>query len=168
MSDRVAVMSEGRVAQVGSPREVYDEPADAYVADFLGVSNLMDTRALGPAPGGGCRVAIGDFELVAGSGPADASGDAKVAIRPERIGLEAHGATGENRLPGMVERTVFLGAVTHVIIGLPEGRTLQAMLRGGAPTHEQGTPVVVHLPREALRVLPARTAEADPQAAAAR
>ncbi|MDQ4005013.1 MAG: ATP-binding cassette domain-containing protein, partial [Actinomycetota bacterium] len=83
MSDRVAVMAEGHVVQVGPPREVYDEPADAYVADFLGVSNLMDARALGAAPGGGCRVAIGDFELVAGAGVTDARGDAKLAIRPE-------------------------------------------------------------------------------------
>ena len=45
MSDRIAVMSNGRVEQVGSPSEVYEEPTTAYVADFLGVSNLMDATA---------------------------------------------------------------------------------------------------------------------------
>ena len=44
MSDRLAVMNHGRIVQLGTPEEVYNEPADAYVADFLGVSNLMDAR----------------------------------------------------------------------------------------------------------------------------
>jgi ABC-type Fe3+/spermidine/putrescine transport system ATPase subunit len=153
MSDRVAVMSEGHVVQVGPPREVYDRPADAYVADFLGVSNLMDATAHGPAPRGGCRVTIGEFELVAGSGD-ETRGRAKVVIRPERVEIEPQGATGENRVPGMVERSVFLGPTTHVFVQLPVGRTVQAMIRGGATVEEQGTPVVVHLPRDDLRVLP--------------
>ena len=48
MSDRIAVMSQGRVEQVGPPKEIYEEPATAYVADFLGVSNLMEATASGP------------------------------------------------------------------------------------------------------------------------
>ena len=47
MADRLAVMNEGRIEQVGSPREVYEEPASAYVADFLGVSNMLDAQAIG-------------------------------------------------------------------------------------------------------------------------
>ena len=47
MSDRIAVMSQGRVEQVGGPKEIYEEPATAYVADFLGVSNLMDADGVG-------------------------------------------------------------------------------------------------------------------------
>ena len=60
MSDRLAVMDGGRIAQVGTPTEVYEEPANAYVADFLGVSNLMEAtrRELGRVPGGaGCASA---------------------------------------------------------------------------------------------------------------
>ena len=60
MSDRLAVMESGKVAQVGTPVEVYEEPADAYVADFLGVSNLMDAHADGPGAGGACRITLGD------------------------------------------------------------------------------------------------------------
>ena len=52
MSDRLAVMEAGKVAQVGTPVEVYEEPADAYVADFLGVSNLMEADARGPGARG--------------------------------------------------------------------------------------------------------------------
>src|ERR687888_2483501 len=77
MSDRVAVMSNGRIEQVGAPNEVYEEPANAGVADFLGVSNLMQGRV---ERGG--RVRVGDFELEAENG--DASGSVKLVIRPER------------------------------------------------------------------------------------
>src|SRR5437773_1074353 len=69
MSDRLAVMSGGHVEQIGTPEQVYQEPTTAYVADFLGVSNLMYARAWGPGPDGTtCRIQIGDFELLAGRG----------------------------------------------------------------------------------------------------
>ena len=108
MSDRLAVMSNGRIEQVGPPKEVYEEPSTAYVADFLGVSNLMDATAYGPAEGG-CRVRFGDFELIAGQGEPDAHGEVKLSIRPERVDLEAAGTSGANRIPGMVERLVYVG-----------------------------------------------------------
>ena len=155
MSDRLAVMSNGRVEQVGPPREVYEEPATAYVADFLGVSNLMDAVAFGPADGG-CRVRIGEFELLAGQGEPDAHGEVKVSIRPERVDLEDGGASGENRIPGMVERIVYVGSVMQVIVNLAPGEKLQALVpnEGERLAFQQGTAVAVHLPREALRVLP--------------
>ncbi|MGH2651467.1 MAG: ABC transporter ATP-binding protein, partial [Actinomycetota bacterium] len=56
ISDRLAVMSDGRIEQVGTPNEVYEEPRTTYVADFLGVSNLMDARAEGPDGNGRCKV----------------------------------------------------------------------------------------------------------------
>ena len=56
MSDRLAVMSNGRVEQIGSPSDVYEEPTTAYVADFLGVSNLMDATAGGADAGGRGKV----------------------------------------------------------------------------------------------------------------
>src|ERR1700683_3538497 len=63
MSDRLAVMTNGRIVQLGTPEEVYNEPADAYVADFLGVSNLMDASV---EPGGDgkrpCQLRLDDFK----------------------------------------------------------------------------------------------------------
>ncbi len=155
MSDRLAVMSNGRVEQVGTPSEVYEEPATAYVADFLGVSNLMDARCEGGTPDGRARVRLGDFELAAGKGDVTARGDVKVTIRPERVRLEEQGATGENRVPGMVERVVYVGSTLQVIVHLAPGQTLQAWLQntGGRVPFEQGTPVAVHLPSDAVRVL---------------
>jgi spermidine/putrescine transport system ATP-binding protein len=155
MSDRIAVMSQGHVAQVGAPQDIYEAPATAYVADFLGVSNLMDTTAEGPAEGG-CRVKLGDFELVAGQGETDARGQAKLTIRPERVDLRPSGDTGPNRIPGMVERVVYVGSILHVIVNLAPGDRIQAWIanEGGSPPFSQGAAVSVHLPQDALRVLP--------------
>jgi spermidine/putrescine transport system ATP-binding protein len=156
MSDRIAVMSEGHVEQVGPPREVYEEPASAYVADFLGVSNLMDAKALAPG-----RVALGDVVLESRVGDTNATGEVKVVIRPERVHVEDRSAEGENRVPGMVERTVFLGPTVQVLVRLVGGGVVQSIEpnRGDAAALPQGQPVSVHLPPEDLRVLATRMAE---------
>ena len=154
MSDRIAVMSAGHVEQVGPPKTVYEEPATAYVADFLGVSNLMNARAHGPSSGT-CRVTMGDFEFAAAKGAIETSGDVKVTIRPERVRVDDHGTAGENRIPGMIERTVYLGSATQLIVNLAHGDTLQALVQnqGDALSFQQGSPVSVGLPADALRVL---------------
>jgi len=163
MSDRIAVMSNGRVEQVGSPSEVYEEPANAYVADFLGVSNLMAAQADGRTSEGRCRVRLGQFELAAARGHTDARGEVKVTIRPERVQLEAFGSSGENRLPGMVQRVVYVGSTVQLIVTLAPGQTLQASVQnqGGALAFDQGTPVSVFLPSDALRVLRSEGSELD-------
>jgi spermidine/putrescine transport system ATP-binding protein len=155
MSDRLAVMSNGRVEQIGSPSEVYEEPDTAYVADFLGVSNLMDAIAEGLGAEGRCRVRLGEFELSAGQGDTDVHGPVKIVIRPERVRLDETGATGPNRVPGMVERVVYVGSIMQVIVHLAPGQTLQAWVQnqGEGLPYQQGHPVSVHLPVDALRVL---------------
>jgi spermidine/putrescine transport system ATP-binding protein len=155
MSDRLAVMSNGRVEQIGTPSEVYEEPGTAYVADFLGVSNLMEARVEGRDGDGRAKVRLGDFELVASKGDTDAVGDVKIVIRPERVRLEPQGTVGENHVPGMVERVVYVGSIMQVIVHLAPGQTLQAWVQnqGEGLPFQQGAPVAVHLPVEALRVL---------------
>jgi spermidine/putrescine transport system ATP-binding protein len=155
MSDRLAVMSNGRVEQIGTPSEVYEEPGTAYVADFLGVSNLMEARVEGRDADGRAKVRLGDFELVASKGDTDAVGDVKIVIRPERVRLEQQGTVGENHVPGMVERVVYVGSIMQVIVHLAPGQTLQAWVQnqGEGLPFQQGAPVAVHLPVEALRVL---------------
>ena len=155
MSDRLAVMSSGRVEQIGPPEEVYEEPSTAYVADFLGVSNLMDATAHGSTQDG-CRVRLGEFDLVAAKGEPDAVGDVKISIRPERVDLQPSGATGPNRIPGMVERIVYVGSMMQVIVNLAPGEKLQVLVQneGDALPFGQGTAVSAHLPADALRVLP--------------
>jgi spermidine/putrescine transport system ATP-binding protein len=157
MSDRLAVMNSGRIVQLGTPADVYNEPADAYVADFLGVSNLMDAR-VDPGPGrqGCCRLRVGEFLLEAEAGTLDATGLVKLAIRPERVHLHAYEDAGPNRVPAMVERVVFIGSTTHIHVRLPTGEALQALVRNDGSTlpYSQGTAIRVALPADALRVLP--------------
>jgi spermidine/putrescine transport system ATP-binding protein len=157
MSDRLAVMAGGQIAQIGSPEDVYEQPADAYVADFLGISNLMEATVTRHGQGC-CYIQLGEFELTAGCGAIDATGAVKIAVRPERVHLEPFDATGVNRVPAMVERLVFLGSATQVIVRLAPGARVQALVHNdGEPlAYEQGTPLQVYLPPEAVRVLPER------------
>jgi spermidine/putrescine transport system ATP-binding protein len=76
LSDRLAVMAGGRIEQVGTPAELYEQPASAYVAGFLGVANLMTATAAGRAGDGRCRLRLGDFDLHAAGGDTAASGAA--------------------------------------------------------------------------------------------
>jgi spermidine/putrescine transport system ATP-binding protein len=157
MSDRLAVMNHGRIEQLGPPKEVYSEPATTFVADFLGLSNLMDGHAHG-RDGDGCRVTLGDFELQALCGDTDRRGATKLLIRPERVRLESREdavPTRPNRLPAMIERVVYLGSAHQVFVRLATGEQLRAVIQdtGDAPEYAPGDPVSVHLPQEALRVL---------------
>jgi len=150
MSDRLAVMNAGRIVQIGTPREVYEEPADTYVADFLGAANLMEVDV---ASAGALR--LGDFTLTSERCDPSVTGAAHAVIRPERVRIETHGSAGENRVPAMVERVVFLGSATQVMLRLAPGIPLQALVQndGEQPDLAQGTPVHVYLPPDALRVL---------------
>jgi spermidine/putrescine transport system ATP-binding protein len=158
MSDRLAVMNAGRIVQLGTPRTIYEEPADTYVADFLGVSNLMEVDVVERGPGSQCRVMLGETALTVDRGEVDALGPAHALIRPERVRIEPYGHDGQvgpNRVPAMIERLVFLGASTQVMLRLAPGALLQAVVPndGTEATLSQGTPVHVFLAPDVLRVL---------------
>jgi spermidine/putrescine transport system ATP-binding protein len=155
MSDRIAVMSGGHVEQIATPEQMYEEPETVFVADFLGVSNLMQVTAEGPE-GGACRTRLGDFALRAGCGEVGRQGETHVVIRPERVVIEPYESPGENRVPGMIERVVYHGASDQLVVRLATGDVVQALFvrDGSSRDWAQGTAVQVHLPAEALRVLP--------------
>jgi spermidine/putrescine transport system ATP-binding protein len=158
MSDRLAVMNAGRIAQIGSPRAIYEEPADTYVADFLGVSNLMEVEVVERGPGSHCRIRLGEMALAVERGEVDTTGPAHAVIRPERVRIEPYaqgGQAGPNRVPAMIERLVFLGAATQVMLRLAAGALLQVTVPndGTEATLAQGTPVHAFLAPDALRVL---------------
>ena len=157
MSDRLAVMNAGRIAQTGAPREVYEEPADAYVADFLGAANLMEVSVTsGSSAGEPATVKLGDSVLTSSHAcPAAAGATAHAVIRPERVRVEPHGSAGPNRVPALVERVVFLGPTTQLMLRLVTGAALQALLQNDGEPLEvgQGSPVHAYLPADALRVL---------------
>jgi spermidine/putrescine transport system ATP-binding protein len=156
MSNRLVVMDGGRIMQLGSPEEVYREPLTEFVADFLGVANLLDIECLSDT--GSIRtIRFGDFTLEAQTPPGHDAGPGRAVIRPECVELSEPGLTGANRLPGMVDRTVFLGSTTQVMVRLPQGAVVQSLITNtaGSDTFATGQPVTVRLPSEALRVLAA-------------
>jgi spermidine/putrescine transport system ATP-binding protein len=166
MSDRIAVMSSGHIEQVATPAEMYEEPLTVFVADFLGVSNLM-TVTVEAGEQDSCRARLGDFSLRALGGETEMRGETCVVIRPERVRIEDYESTGENRVPGMIERVVYLGSSEQLVVRLATGDVVHALVVNDGTLRElaQGTAVQAHLPAEALRVLPAPAAPLDPDAA---
>jgi spermidine/putrescine transport system ATP-binding protein len=156
MSNRLVVMDGGRIMQLGTPEEVYREPLTEFVADFLGVANLLDVEC---EPGGGLTrsVRFGEFVLEAQAPSGHEAGPGRAVIRPECVELAEAGLTGANRLPGMVDRTVFLGSTTQVMVRLPQGGLVQSLITNaaGSCSFTIGQPVTVCLPSDALRVLAA-------------
>jgi len=156
MSNRLVVMDGGRIMQLGSPEEVYREPLTEFVADFLGVANLLDVECVADA--GFIRtIRYAEFTLDAQVPPGHDAGPGRAVIRPECVELAEAGLTGTNRLPGMVDRTVFLGSTTQVMVRLPHGGVVQSLVTNtsGSESFAAGQPVTVCLPPEALRVLAA-------------
>jgi spermidine/putrescine transport system ATP-binding protein len=155
MSDRLAVMEAGRLVQCGSPREVYTAPRTAYVADFLGVANLLEVTCLGPASDGLSRVRLGDRQLLATPVNGQVTGSAHVVIRPERVRICDRNDAATNQVIGTIDRSVYVGATTQVLISLTNGAKLQALVVNDGDGSElaSGSQVSVALPPDALRVL---------------
>ncbi|WP_282609825.1 ABC transporter ATP-binding protein [Pelagibius sp. Alg239-R121] len=106
VSDRIIVMNNARIAQEGSPRELYEEPADLFVADFIGDANLVDAEILS-VEDAVASVLIGDLELSLPSRGLS-KGPARVAIRPQAISL-SESATGGG-MQGIVRKSSYLGS----------------------------------------------------------
>jgi len=157
MSDRIAVINHGRVEQAASPRDLYEEPANAFVADFLGISNLMDASAAGPN-GDATEVRLANgIAMDVRRGDITRRGAVKVVIRPERIIVEAADVTGPNRIPGMVTNVVYLGSGIQLAVHLASGDTVTALVPNSddstASAWSPGLAVTCQLPANALRVL---------------
>jgi spermidine/putrescine transport system ATP-binding protein len=140
MSDRLAVMDRGRVVGIGSPRHVYEEPPNAFVADFLGVANLLHLDGAVPTAEGEWRVRLGAFHLRV-RGPSPTASPARLVVRPECVRLLPPPCEGENVVPAIVAR-------------LPGGATVQALVANREPhPWRVGMPVAVQLPAERLRLV---------------
>ena len=123
MSDRIAVMNAGRVAQCGPPEDVYEHPAEEFVAGFIGISNLIAATADG---GGQVRLANG-IQLPAPL-PDDVSpGDEiNLSVRPEKIAVDEL-EPGMVSLEGTIVSRVYLGVSTQITVSLGDGASLVAL-----------------------------------------
>ena len=119
MSDRIVVMNEGRVDQVGAPFEIYNDPRTRFVASFIGTLNILDGRVGDPATG---SVSIDGQNVIVGRGLVGAAaGEARsFALRPEALTLGAGAQGRSNTLNGAVAEVAFLGSVVRVRVRLNE------------------------------------------------
>jgi iron(III) transport system ATP-binding protein len=145
LSDRIAVMNAGKIVQMGTPREIYREPAAPFIADFVGHSNLLAGTPVDRGDGG-LAVRLDDAQSIAL--PRIPQGERRarlqVAIRPEHVGLAAPGeGSGENVLRGRIIQRDFLGTRFEYVIAVGD-----SVLRAtSAEEHELG---------EVAAVLPAK------------
>ncbi len=159
MSDRIAVMNQGRVLQVGTPVEIYEHPATRFVADFIGETNFLDGRVV-DLEGGMARVEIEGFPVFAApSGAIHRGQTVTVAIRPERIHLcaEEPGDT-PNRYPGVIEEVIYIGTDTlfRIRVGERLGLRVRMQNRDGSASvyrYQTGAPIWVAWLPESARVL---------------
>jgi spermidine/putrescine transport system ATP-binding protein len=154
MSDRLAVMDRGRVVQCGRPKDVYQAPETEFVADFLGLANLLDVT-VGEPDGARQRVEVGAFALTASRGGHARRGPGRVVIRPERVRLHPAGHVADNAVPAIVDKLGYVGATTQVSVRLPHGPAVQALIVNDTERADlrPGAAVTVILPADALRLL---------------
>ncbi len=148
MADRIAVMNEGRIEQLGAPHELYERPETAFVAGFLGVSNLL----LGSAGTDGVvrlDAGAGDVRVQALEGR---SGRVAVGIRPEKVRL---GSDEENVLEGTIAERSYVGVSTQYVVETPAGAitVYSQNVQPGAQAASEGDRVAVSWSPEASFVV---------------
>lgn len=131
MSDRIAVMRGGRIEQLGSPEELYERPHSDFVANFLGVSNLLEAEVTG-REGATLTVRLPSGALL--RAPANGVGDAvsvRIGVRPEKLhvqpladGSSENADASRNAIEGIVLDSSYVGVSTQYIVETPDGRRL--------------------------------------------
>ena len=138
MSDRIAVMSAGRVQQVGTPREIYAHPANRFVAGFIGDSNFLPAEVRG-----GAAHVLGRTIALAGDAP---QGPATLAIRPENV-------RPGGDLAATVTDSVYMGNGVMVMARLADGTPITMRQPAQAAVPAPGSAIMLDLPAESIQVL---------------
>ena len=166
MSDRIVVMNKGVIEQVGGPRDIYDRPATAFVADFIGAANLLDGRFV-RSEGGTAELMLENelkVTLPAPPGLEAREGEPlKVAIRPEKVRVLKEGETPSPASEGLtlscvLKETVFLGSSSQWVLAPFQSskKTLVSMREAasnGGELPRAGERVLAELRYDDLRVL---------------
>ncbi len=155
MSDRIAVMSRGRILQVGSPRDIYDRPAERFVANFIGETNFLEGH-VAEIQGEEATVKLHGGAVISAGLPEGIrpKGRVTVVVRPEHADLVKSGARAD--LSGKLENIVYFGTDTHYHVLLDGGIPFiirQQNSRGGGVGFQTGDAVGVLLEQHAAQVL---------------
>ncbi|WP_424813492.1 ABC transporter ATP-binding protein [Roseococcus sp. YIM B11640] len=150
MSDRIAIMNHGKIAQMGPPREVYENPESSFVAAFLGEANLLKVRRDGEAVRG-----PGGAAILAARGALPGA-DGLVFVRPEKVSVLAGTLdAASNHLPGQVQHASFLGNIVRYAVTAADGASLLCDVANGAGAvlHRPGDAVTLSWRAEDSRLL---------------
>jgi len=148
MSDRVAVMNEGRIAQIGSPTTLYDAPANRFVASFVGEANLLEATIVGRETDGLIVLKVGDVLLRAPASSSNDANDCLCMIRPEKITVGVAGASEGrpvNSMRATVRETVFMGEMIRYVLEIGAGPRVTAKQQ-----HRAETPILA--PRDVATI----------------
>jgi len=118
MSDRIAVIEDGQVQQVGSAREIYESPKNKFVADFIGETNLLDVNVTDVAGGKGSCILPGGAQITCPAAEGAHAGAGHLSVRPERITITA---SGKGLIQGTATRHTYLGTDLHLEVKLASG-----------------------------------------------
>jgi spermidine/putrescine transport system ATP-binding protein len=157
MSDRIAVMSGGHVLQIGAPQEIYERPANKFVADFIGETNFLD-GVVKSQNASLVEVELGGTGIVfVESSRAFANGQfVSVAVRPEKLRLNAT-VDGDNSLRGRVEEVIYIGTDTHYGVRFPGGQKVRMRAQNISREHKEiaktGEEAVISFTRSSPRIL---------------
>jgi spermidine/putrescine transport system ATP-binding protein len=160
MSDRIAVINQGRIEQLGPASEIYHRPLTTFVANFIGQANILEGRVT-DVEGPNARVHIGpDIELIldASQVPAEAQ-NLLVSVRPEKLFLQqapGDGASRDNRFAARVVDEIFRGAIAQLLLETASGQTLTAMVANESSTQQsfhRGDEVWVHVHRDDIVIV---------------
>ncbi len=150
MADLVVVMEQGYARQVGSPLEIYRNPASTFVADFIGITNLISGRVSGSD-----EVTVADVPIAVNAGGTLKSGDqVTVSVRPEEVHVLSADQRGENRIPGEITFIRDLGASVEISLDCGGVTVLAITTPKERPPAVVGDRAMVELPRAACIALP--------------
>ncbi len=126
LSDRICLMNQGRIEQVGTPEELYFKPRSVFAADFLGESNILDATVV--ETGDSTRLSTrGGMQIVGLAGCSVAAGEtAKIMIRPESFALSGGNGQDANSVQGVLEDVILTGGVVEMRVRLSDGATISA------------------------------------------
>jgi putative spermidine/putrescine transport system ATP-binding protein len=152
LSDRIVVMSEGRMEQVGTPFEIYNFPKTKFVASFVGTLNQLQARVLDGKAG---KLEL-EGQTVHAPAPIDnmAGESVAVALRPEMLSLESGGGAEQNKLQAVVEDTMFLGSIVRTRVRVRDNViSLDTFNNPHLALPRRDEVVTVWFPREAVLIL---------------
>jgi putative spermidine/putrescine transport system ATP-binding protein len=155
MSNRVVIMSKGRVEQIAAPYELYENPATSFVADFVGITNFLEGSATSTGNGSvGVKLASGQVLRALAKAPVAQGSAVRALIRPERVTLSTTLIGGDNVLTGQVMLSEYFGALLRYSVRLDSGDILRSEVHNFEGFIENGSRVWICALPEHLRVIP--------------